>query len=70
MEKKICSKCGEEKELSEFNIRKDTKNGFRADCKLCRKNIIIKIVIKKENAAENIIEKTLKEQKISTINID
>ena len=32
---KICSKCGEEKELSEFYPRKGGKFGVRADCKEC-----------------------------------
>jgi hypothetical protein len=34
MEKKVCTKCKEEKELSEFYYRKDT-NKFRLKCKKC-----------------------------------
>jgi len=36
METKKCSKCGEEKELTEFYKRKNSKDGFRNDCKECR----------------------------------
>ncbi len=35
--KKTCSKCGIEKELSEFNISKINKGGFRGECKNCQK---------------------------------
>lgn len=35
MEKKICSKCKDEKEVCEFNIRKERKSGFSSQCKLC-----------------------------------
>jgi hypothetical protein len=35
MEKKICSKCKEEKGLCEFNKRKDSKDGHRNECKIC-----------------------------------
>lgn len=34
--RKICSKCGIEKELTEYFKRKDTKDGHRADCKQCK----------------------------------
>lgn len=38
MEKKICSKCGIEKELNKNNFeqRKDSKDGFRGVCRDCR----------------------------------
>jgi len=39
---KICSKCNVEKLLNEFDIRKDTKNGYRSECKECRRKIINK----------------------------
>ena len=35
MQTKICSKCKEEKEVCEFNIRKNRKSGFTSQCKLC-----------------------------------
>lgn len=33
---KACTKCGKEKELEEFGDRKDTKDGKRSQCKVCR----------------------------------
>lgn len=35
MEKKVCSKCKEEKEVCEFGKRKDSKDGHKQDCKHC-----------------------------------
>jgi hypothetical protein len=37
MEKKVCSKCKEEKEVCEFGKRKDSKDGLRSECKSCAK---------------------------------
>jgi hypothetical protein len=37
---KRCSKCNIEKELDEFYKRKDSKDGYRTDCKECRDNIV------------------------------
>lgn len=39
MKKKICNKCGIEKDICEFGIRKDTKDGMMMCCKLCKKNL-------------------------------
>ena len=50
---KKCSKCNIEKELTEFYKRKDSKDGYRADCKKC-KNEISKIY--SENNYDKIIE--------------
>jgi len=36
MKKKPCSKCHQVKNLSEFNKRKDAKNGLRTYCKKCK----------------------------------
>lgn len=33
--KKICRTCKEEKELSEFYTKKNTKDGYRTECKKC-----------------------------------
>ncbi len=45
---KTCTKCGEEKELSEFTRDKYSKNGYTSQCKLCRniQNIAIRIIRK------------------------
>ena len=34
--KKICNKCNETKELHNFSIRKDVKDGYRSCCKQCQ----------------------------------
>jgi len=52
---KICNKCGIEKELTEFHKRPDSKDGYRNNCKICRKN------------ADNIYY-TLNKEKICKIN--
>lgn len=33
--KKVCTKCGEEKESDAFHSRKDSKDGKRSQCKVC-----------------------------------
>ena len=35
MTSKICSICGLEKPLSEFSKRKDSKDGYRGQCRMC-----------------------------------
>ena len=37
MDKKTCSRCGESKDLDCFAKRKDSKDGYRGMCKVCRK---------------------------------
>ncbi len=37
MDKKVCTKCKENKILSDYDINKDRKHGYRSDCKECRK---------------------------------
>lgn len=37
---KICFKCGDEKELNEFNKDKTTKSGYNAKCKSCCKKYL------------------------------
>jgi hypothetical protein len=37
MEKKICSKCKEEKELCEFSKSSNRKDGYQSQCKNCKK---------------------------------
>lgn len=36
IQKKVCSKCGVEKEISEFQKRKKSKDGYDAQCKSCK----------------------------------
>lgn len=36
METKVCSECGKELSIDNFNKRKDTKNGLRANCRECQ----------------------------------
>lgn len=37
METKICSKCNIEKDICDFNKKKDTKDGYRNHCRECQK---------------------------------
>ena len=60
MDTKICTKCGEEKNLSEFSFRKDN-NKFRNECKKCRS------LIECNNRKEN-IELYKKRSKVYYIN--
>jgi hypothetical protein len=50
MTRRICSKCGIEKSLDEFYLRRGSIDGYRNDCKECfnegAKNIE-KIILKK-----------------------
>jgi hypothetical protein len=58
MERKICSKCKEEKEVCEFQKNSHSKDGYRSECSLCSKNR--KKLIPKEkilNYAKNYREK-------------
>jgi len=36
METKRCTKCGEEKPITEFGRRKQSKDGYQSHCKQCR----------------------------------
>ena len=53
MEKKICSKCGIEKDVCEFYVDKTKVDGFYSCCKTCKKNYFntrtdeIKLYLKK-----------------------
>ena len=39
---KVCRICGNKKEYNEFHKKKDTKDGFRNECKECIKNVMKK----------------------------
>ncbi len=71
METKICSKCKEDKNICEFNKRKDRKSGYQSQCKLCVKvtlknyynNNRNNILIKKQKFYENNKESELNRRK-------
>ena len=42
MEKKVCSKCKEEKEVCEFQKSSNRKDGLKSNCKVCTKTSNIK----------------------------
>lgn len=46
MDTKVCSKCGEELPATEefFAIRKGAKDGFRCECKVCRRIMVMRYV--------------------------
>lgn len=50
---RVCSKCGQEKPLSEFHKDKTSKDGYRRECKGCRKK---KAVLQSsERSFENVV---------------
>ena len=54
---KKCSKCNIEKELSEFYRRKDSKDGYRNECKICKNEISKKYSIENYEKVFNIKKK-------------
>jgi hypothetical protein len=65
--KKVCTKCGEEKELSEFHKNKTCKYGHKSTCKECikidHKNYYIFGTSKKFDGIQLINKKSGKEKK-------
>jgi hypothetical protein len=60
METKICSKCGEDKEVCMFNKNKRNKSGLRAECKKCQfEYYTINSDKLKERRKERYLENTL-----------
>ena len=54
MENKICTKCNTDKMLSEFNKKKDSKDGYSSYCKICKKEIDTEYYTKnKDKICEN-----------------
>ena len=62
METKICTKCGRELPLDQFNWRDKTKGTRRADCKQCHNNYM-KIKYQEKREAIQDIKSELKCQK-------
>lgn len=50
METKICTKCGIEKPLSEFNWRNKEKGTYRSECKICHTQYMKDIYRQKREA--------------------
>jgi hypothetical protein len=57
MSTKICSSCGEEKDLSNFYKRSDSNDGYRSNCKSCQ-NIKTKPGTKKYQSKESSKQKS------------
>ena len=53
---KVCTKCKKEKEFTEVNIRKNSKSGYRSNCKECRRE-------RDNNRIINIEDKVIKDTK-------
>jgi hypothetical protein len=63
MPTKVCSKCGEEKDVSEFSIRKNRKEGLQSTCKLCDKEYRLKNIEKRKEIAKKYRLKNIEENK-------
>jgi hypothetical protein len=61
METKICSKCNVEKDLSDFGLRKKSKDGRRGVCKQCN-NEVYKKYLEKNKEKITLRQKKWKEQ--------
>ncbi len=60
---KICTKCGVEKEVSEFYKRKDTiKNGYRGECKKCHAIKSLEWSAKNPEKRKQILTKSFKKR--------
>jgi hypothetical protein len=72
---KTCTKCKVEKGISEYHNRKDTKNGYRNECKLCKRKGEKR---KREehsmqttrDVKEDVVDVSVKRKEQSFINID
>jgi len=42
MESKVCNTCGEVKKFSDFNRTKNSKDGYKTQCRVCEKNYRLK----------------------------
>ena len=69
MKTKFCTKCGEEKNLSEFYKNRSKKNGYNSYCKLCSKKCFEKyyednkeVILKQQKEYAKINEKKIAKQ--------
>lgn len=65
MENKVCSKCKEEKQIINFNKRKDRKSGFSSWCKLCIKKKNAKPKREKNSLVKKICSKCKEEKPLN-----
>ena len=54
MDTKVCTKCGIEKPLTEFNWRNKNKGTYRSQCKQCHSNYMKQVYKTKRQTVENI----------------
>ncbi len=54
---RTCSKCKEEKEITEFSKHKYNKSGYRPDCKSCNKKYYLKNIEEKKEYGKKYREK-------------
>lgn len=63
IEMKTCTKCGVEKNESEFHKSNDGKNGLRAQCKACRNSEVREWKLKNVEERKEYAEKWYREHK-------
>ena len=65
MKTKVCSKCKEEKSLSDFYKDSDKKSNLRPDCKICRDKITLKYYTKnKKDISKQVKKNYIKNRKL------
>ena len=64
--KKICSVCGEEKELDEFYKQKGGYLGRRASCKICVRKMINKWQLEHPDYNKNYLENHPEKRKLTS----
>jgi hypothetical protein len=64
---KVCSKCKEEKPLSDFCKNSSSKDGYRANCKSCSRN---QVKLHYNNNKEKYLSRNLKSREIRRLRVD
>jgi len=59
---KVCKKCGEEKDLSEFNFRNREKGTYNSNCKLCKRKIDNELYKSNHTGRKNKVSENKKER--------